>query len=88
MTKKPAEPSVVKPEHVRAAEWRAAMHLGRAELAELLGYSREAIGWFERGVTPPGRSKDRTVDPHVWRRYKMAAAGLTAQLKSGKTFDW
>jgi len=80
-------------EYERAAAWRASHGLSRQALAEAIGYSSIAIYWFERGETPPSRnmksgSESREIKSWVWRRYKMACAGLTAELKRKKEFDW
>jgi DNA-binding XRE family transcriptional regulator len=76
-------------EHVKAKRWRESLGLSHEQLGERIGYSREAIYWFERGMTPPRNyvnklKKGRAIDPFVWRRYKMACAGYAA----GRTFNW
>lgn len=81
-------------EHEAAAAWRRRRGLTPAQLAELTGYSKEAIYWAERGETPPnrnhksGNTKDRVIKSYVWQRYKNACAGVDRFLKSGKSFDW
>jgi len=74
----------------KAREWRERLGLTRAALAEKVGYSPEAVYWFERGVTPPGRAgkkKPQPVKPWVWLRYQRACQGLDAELR-GVRFKW
>lgn len=80
-------------EYEKAEHWREEKGWSRQQLAEAIGYSALAIYWFERGETPPARnmktgSESREIKPWVWRRYKMACAGLEAELKRKKEFDW
>lgn len=78
-------------EFARAARWRESLNLSQAELGEQLGYSRMSVYWFEEGKTPPVRSHPRaarTIKPWVWQRYRLACAGLAAQLGAGKPFAW
>jgi DNA-binding XRE family transcriptional regulator len=81
-------------EHHRARQWRDRHGLSTRELAELTGYSVEAIFWFEKGLTPPnrnakgGRAKDRKHKAWVMLRYRLACAAIDQQLRTGKTFDW
>ncbi len=73
---------MTKNEHNQARKWREARGLSINELADLTGYSPEAIRWFEKGKTPPnrnvkgGNAADRTIKPWVWLRYKMCCAGV------------
>jgi transcriptional regulator with XRE-family HTH domain len=55
-------------EHEAARAWREAMNLSRAELAELIGYSPEAVQAFERGH----QSNGEPAGARSWRRYKAA----------------
>jgi len=77
-------------EHERAKAWREKHGLSVDQLAELTGYGRRAIYWFEHGQSPPNgtRAKPAKVAAWVWHRYKMICAGVDAQLQSGKEFDW
>lgn len=75
----------------RARQWRENLGLTRDALAERIGYSREAVYWFERGETPPGRAgkkKPQPVKAWVWLRYQRACQGLDAELKGGGPFTW
>lgn len=76
-------------EHDKARKWREANVGTREQLAEKLGYSVESIYWYERGINPP-RGKHRKQEPiasWVWQRYKLACAGLQAQIEGNK-FNW
>jgi transcriptional regulator with XRE-family HTH domain len=57
---------MTEPERARA--WREALGLSRAQLAQLTGYSPEAVQAFERGV----QSNGSPAGTHAWRRYKAA----------------
>lgn len=77
-------------EYDDARAWREKQGLSQAKLGELTGYSRESIWWFEAGKCPPGRrDKQRAkIADWVWQRYKMACAGVDAQLKNARKFNW
>ena len=81
-------------EHEKAKAWREKAGLTLAQLAELTGYSPVTLRWFEKGMTPPqrlaksGLSQDRTIAEWVWRRYRMACAGVDRLLRTGKEFNW
>ena len=77
-------------EHERAKAWREKRGLSIAQLESLTGYGRRAIYWFERGESPPNGTRENAapVAAWVWHRYRMICAGVDAQLKSGKEFDW
>lgn len=77
-------------EHERAKAWREKRGLSVDQLADLTGYGRRSVYWMERGESPPNgtRSKPAPVASWVWQRFKMICAGVEAQLKTGKTFDW
>ena len=73
-------------ENEKARAWREHYGISRQRLGELTGYSTEAVIAFEQG-----KSKSRAgpkIKPWVWQRYKMACAGIDAQLRSGLNFDW
>lgn len=81
--------------HEKARAWRLAHNLTPEELSQLIGYSKESIFWMEKGLTPERTHKnsrfkpdDRAIKPWVWRRYMMACAGIDAELRTGKVFDW
>jgi predicted transcriptional regulator len=81
--------------HEQAKSWRESLNLSMAELARLSGYSAVAISWFERGTTPPrtnkhvaGMAKSGRIKGAVWKRYRNVCAGIDAQLKNGKQFDF
>lgn len=80
--------SIPSSEFVRARRWREGLGLSGAELAEQLGYSRIAIYWFEAGTCPPVAGKYKPIKPWVWHRYRLACAGLAAQLVAKKKFEW
>jgi hypothetical protein len=71
-------------QHRQAKEWRLARGLSIANLAELSGYSVEALYIFERGQNPDGSK----IADWVWQRYKMCCAGIDAQIRSGIDFKW
>ena len=76
-------------EHAKAKAWREKRGLTVDKLAELTGYGPRMIFWMELGQSPPSGSRKATkVAPWVWQRYKMMCAGVEAQLKTGKEFDW
>ncbi len=81
--------------HDQAKQWRQALDLSVAKLAELSGYSEVAIRWFEWGKTPPrtakhiaGKQKSGKIKGTVWQRYRNTCAGVEAQLRAGKRFDF
>lgn len=71
-------------QHEKARRWRKERGLSVDQLAELCGWSPEAIWLFERGVTPKGEP----VSDWAWLRFKRACAGIDAELRSGVKFDW
>jgi len=76
-------------EHLKAKAWRERRGLSVVELAKLAGFNRVTIYGFEKGTTPerPGQ-KPGKISAAVWQRYKMACAGVDAQLKRNRKFDW
>lgn len=82
--------SIPSAEFAHARRWRESLNLDQHQLGEQLGYSRMSVYWFEKGKTPPirGQNHDRKIKSWVWHRYKLACAGLAAQLASRKKFDW
>lgn len=77
-------------EFEKAREWRKRLGLSVPRLAELSGFSREAIYWNERGKTPPSRTskKPGKIKPWIWFRYKRVCAAVDAELRGEKNFDW
>ena len=76
-------------EHERAKAWREKHGLSVDKLAYLTGYGYRAIYWLERGESPPNSTRHAApVQPWIWQRYKMMCAGVEAQIKTGKEFDW
>jgi transcriptional regulator with XRE-family HTH domain len=77
-------------EYERAKAWREKRKLTVDHLANLTGYGRRIIYWYELGQSPPNgtRAKAAPVAEWVFQRYRMACGGVEAELKSGKTFDW
>ncbi len=81
--------------HDQARQWRASLKLSVADLAKLTGYSEVAIRWFEWGKTPPrtakhiaGKQKSGKIKAVVWQRYRNTCAGVEAQLRAGKQFNF
>lgn len=81
--------------HDRAKNWRQALNLSIAELARLSGYSEVSLRWFETGLTPPrtakhiaGKQKSGKINPQVWQRYRNTCAGVEAQLRARKQFNF
>lgn len=72
----------------KAADWRKRHNLSIDELADLTGYSREAIYLMERDVSRRDGKKPARVKDWVWKRWQMACAGVEAQLVANKEFDW
>ena len=64
--------------------------LSADQLAELTGYGRRSVYWMMIGQSPPNatRKKPAPVAEWVFQRFRMACAGVEAQLNSGKEFDW
>ena len=79
----------------KAKTWRESLNLSVAELARLSGYSETAIWWAEQGLTPPrtkkhmaGPAKSGPIKGTVWKRYRNVCAGVEAQLRAGKQFNF
>ena len=77
-------------EYERARAWMNKRGLTADQLAELTGYGRRSLYWMERGQSPPNatRAKPVKVASWIWHRYRMICAGVEAQLKTGKKFEW
>jgi len=77
-------------EYERARAWMNKRNLSADQLAELTGYGRRSVYWMLLGQSPPNatRRKPAKVAPWVFQRFRMACAGVEAQLNSGKNFDW
>jgi transcriptional regulator with XRE-family HTH domain len=74
---------IVVTEFTKAAQWRKAHGWSLADLADLTGYSRSSIVWFERGTTPRGTPIDR----FSWYRYRRICQTIDAGLKD-EQFQW
>jgi len=79
----------------KARQWRESLNLSIAELARLSGYSQVSLYWLERGLTPPrtaahiaGKQKSKKIPDQVWQRYKNVCAGVDAQIKAGRSFNF
>jgi DNA-binding XRE family transcriptional regulator len=76
-------------EHERARRWRQKRGFSQAKLASLTGFARETIFWMERGTTSPRPGAPaKSISPWVMQRYKNCCAGVEAELRSGKVFNW
>jgi DNA-binding XRE family transcriptional regulator len=73
-------------EAAAARAWRKRMGLTMAELAQLTGYSPEALFLFEKGHTSSGKPHAE----HSWRRYKLAclAVRILRHYKLSSVEDW
>lgn len=82
-----------------ARSWRLARKLSHADLAEKTGYAVETIYKYERlglpspaegGVGRPRIHSPQTgaIEPWVWQRYRLACAGVEAEIRSGEKFEW
>jgi len=75
-------------EYDQARQWRETNRLSRPELAELTGYSQEAIYLFEQGKNSRGEPHP----PLVWQRYKLACLAVATlkhfNVKSVKDWTW
>lgn len=79
-----------------ARTWRLARALTIATLAEKTGYAVETIYKYERLGLPEtavGRPRLRqpapgAIEPWVWQRYRLACAGVEAEIQSGEKFEW
>lgn len=75
-------------ENELAKAWRQKSKLTLDQMAELTGYSREAIFLFERGKN----SLNKPHAPHAWRRYKLACLAtrflLHYKITSIDSWEW
>jgi hypothetical protein len=85
------QPSAKVREAARAQWWRINVaKMDVQQLADITGYSTQAIYYMERGISSNGAA----VKPWAWQRYKMTCAGVEAylmQMRRGETpvhFDW
>ena len=81
--------------HEAARQWRKSLNLSVAALAKLSGYSEVTIYGMEWGRTPPrtaahiaGKQKSKPIPAQVWKRYRNVCAGVEAQLRAGKQFNF
>lgn len=80
----------MKDEHIKAKRWRERRELTVEEVAEKTGFSVRAVYKFESGVSygVSGLKKDaQPIPDESWRRYRMACAGVQAEL-GGWKFNW
>lgn len=75
-------------EHERAKAWRIRRGLSIDDLAELTGYSKVAIYKFEAGYRADENGAKWQHSEWVLQRYRLACAGVAAQLDSGRVFAW
>lgn len=78
-------------EHEKARAWRESLKLSQKDLGEKLGYSKEAVFWFERGLVPPSprlNKNERSIKPWIWQRYKLACLGLAAETAMARKWNW
>lgn len=77
-------------EHLKAKAWRESLGLSRQRLADLTGYSRESIYWYEKGAQPPTKREGGGKPTPEWiaQRYKLTCAGVARQIETGKNFNW
>jgi hypothetical protein len=68
----------------QAKEWRLRRKLTAQQLAEMSGYTESMIWKFEAGFQRPGVEHSE----FVWQRYRLICAGIEAQMRSGRTFEW
>ena len=75
-------------EHAKAKAWRNRLGLTLDQLADMTGYSREAVFLFERGAN----SKGAPHAAHAWKRYKLACLAvrvlLQYKINSVDQWDW
>lgn len=81
--------------HEAARQWRKSLKLSVAALAKLSGYSEVTIYGMEWGRTPPrnnkhmaGPMKSGKIPARIWQRYRNVCAGVEAQLRAGKQFNF
>jgi transcriptional regulator with XRE-family HTH domain len=70
-------------EYEQAKAWRVAKGLSLDDLADLTGYSRTSILWFERGALPSGKE----INKFAWHRYKRICQAIDADLNP-VLFGW
>lgn len=81
MTRRRIEPSA---KGKRARAWRERLGLTVTDLADLTGYSREAVQQYERGK----RSDKHELSDWAWQRYSLCCAAVEHQQKTGRAFEW
>jgi len=77
-------------EHERVRLWMAKYGIDVAELAQLTGYSTQALYWMIRGLAPPNRTRKKpgSIQPWIWQRFKRCCQGVDAELRTKKEFNW
>ncbi|HSV26211.1 MAG TPA: hypothetical protein VLJ17_24705 [Xanthobacteraceae bacterium] len=71
-------------ECAEAKAWRTSRALTIKKLAELTGFSCEAIMLFEKGKLPNGRP----IKTEAWVRYRHICGSIDILLRSGAMFRW
>lgn len=77
-------------EHEKVKAWMDRRNLSADDVAEKTGYARRTVYWMLRGQSAPNgyHKKPGNISDWVWQRFKLACAGVEAQIKSGRKFDW
>jgi len=77
-------------DHERAKAWRLKNGWTLDDLADLTGYSRSSIMWFERGKQPPraGTYTPRPRNEYAWQRFKRVCHSVAMEQKHGKEWNW
>lgn len=70
--------------HEKAKRWREKLNLKVQDLADMTGYSIEAVYQYERGARADGKK----LSDWSWQRYRMACAAAEQQIKTGRAFEW
>ena len=81
--------------HAKADRWRRSLGLSLDELAKLTGYARVTLYWYFRGLTPPrtkrnvaGQQESKPIEAPEWKRFTNICAGVDAQIRNRKAFNW
>ena len=76
-------------EHEQAKAWMEKRELSVERLSKLTGYGHRSIYWMLRGMAPPNAVRPaRPISEAVWQRFKIACAGVDAQIRAKNRFDW
>jgi transcriptional regulator with XRE-family HTH domain len=66
-----------------ARQWRIANGWSVDQLADLTGYSRSSIVFFERGYT----GTNKPIDEYAWFRFRRICHSVSLD-RSGNKFNW